>query len=159
MARKFAQIQVGIWTDEDFKSLPAIEQHMYFVLLSQPRLNLCGVMDYIPSRLAMCVYEWTVDDVERLVKGLEDKRYVLVDHDSHELLLRSFIRRDGLLKAKTITIGAASDYSEVMSQKLRDAIDKELRRAFREDSTVAGWQGLKECNPVLFERVSGGASR
>ena len=159
MARKFAQIHVAIWTDEDFKSLSPAEQHMYFVLLSQPRLNLCGVMDFIPSRLAMCVYEWTADDVERLVKSLEDKRYVVVDYDSRELLLRSFIRRDGLLKAKTITIGAASDYAEVMSEKLRSTIDKELRRAFRDDPTLAGWQGLKEANPVLFNRVTEGAKK
>jgi hypothetical protein len=159
MARKFAQIQVAIWTDEDFKSLPAAEQHMYFVLLSQPRLSLCGVIDYIPSRLAMCVYEWTTDDVERLVKQLEDKRYIVVDHDSRELLLRSFIRRDGLLKAKTITIGAASDYAEVMSDKLRQAIDHELARAFRDDPSMAGWEGLKGANPVLFERVTKGATK
>jgi hypothetical protein len=159
MARKFAQIHVAIWTDEDFKSLSPAEQHMYFVLLSQPRLNLCGVMDYIPSRLAMCVYEWTEDDVQALVKSLEAKRYVVVDYDSKELLLRSFIRRDGLLKAKTITIGAASDYAEVMSEKLRGAIDKELRRAFRDDSTLAGWQGLKEANPVLFGRITEGATK
>lgn len=159
MARKYAQIHVAIWTDEDFKSLSPAEQHMYFVLLSQPRLNLCGVMDYIPSRLAMCVYEWTEDDVVGLIKSLEAKRYVVVDHDSKELLLRSFIRRDGLLKSKTITIGAASDYAEVMSQKLRDAIDKELRRAFRDDSTLAGWPGLKEANPVLFDRITGGANK
>lgn len=157
MARKFAQIQVSIWTDEDFKSLPAVEQHMYFVLLSQPRMNLVGMIDYIPSRLAICVDEWTADDVERLIKGLEQRRYVIVDRDTHELILRSFVRRDGLLRSNTITKGAAADYAEVMSDKLRTAIDDELIRAFREDSTMQGWAGLKEANPILFERVTGGS--
>lgn len=159
MARKYAQIHVAIWTDYDFKALPAIEQHMYFVLLSQARMNLCGVLDYLPSRLAMCVDEWTTDDVERLIKGLEEHRYVVVDRDSHELLLRSFVRNDSLLMNKNVTKGMAAEYGEIMSDKLRAAIDLELRRAFREDSTLAGWPGLKEANPVLFDNVTKGVER
>lgn len=157
MARKFAQIHVAIWSDHDFKSLSPAEQHMYFVLLSQPRMNLCGVLDYIPSRLAMCSDEWSVDDVESLVKKLEARRYVVVDYDTREIMLRSFIRNDGLLKSNTITKGAAVDYGEVMSDKLRTTLDKELIRAYQIDPDLAGWQGLHEANPVLFERVKRGA--
>lgn len=156
MARKFAQIHVAIWSDHDFKALSPAEQHMYFVLLSQPRMNLCGVLDYIPSRLAMCSDEWTIDDVEGLIKQLERRRYVVVDYDTREVLLRSFIRRDGLLKSKNITIGAATDYAEVMSEKLRKSIDKELARAYRDDPKLDGWEGLERANPVLFKRVTEG---
>ena len=159
MARRYAQIQVSIWSDEDFKALTAAEQHMYFVLLSQARINLCGVLDYMPSRLAMCVYEWTTDDVERLLKGLTDKRYIVVDYDSGELLLRSFIRNDGLLKSPNVTKGAAAEFGEIMSDKLRTVITKELKRAFEEDPTLAGWKGLKETNPVLFKNVTEKGSR
>lgn len=158
MARKYAQLHVAIWTDFDFKALLDVEQHMYFVLLSQPRMNLCGVLDFIPSRIALCVDHWTTDDVERLVKGLEAKRYVVVDYDSHELLLRSFLRNDGLLRSHTITKGAASDYAEVMSDKLRKVLDDEIARAFREDPEMAGWKGLKEANPILFGRVTEGST-
>lgn len=156
MARKFAQIQVGIWSDEDFKALPGEQQHMFFVAMSQPRLNLCGVFDYIPSRLARCVSDWTTDDVERLTKELVDARYFVLDYDTHELLIRTFIRNDGLLRVPTVTKGMASDYAEVMSQRLRDAVEVELKRAFKEDSTLAGWKGLKDANPVLFRNVTEG---
>jgi hypothetical protein len=55
-----------------------------------------------------------------------------------------------------VTKGAAAEYGEIMSEKLRQAIQKELTRAFKEDPTMAGWKGLKETNPVLFRNVSGG---
>ncbi len=158
MARRYAQIQVSIWSDFDFKALPAVEQHMYFVLLSQPRLNLCGVLDFLPSRIALCVDEWTTDDVETLVKGLEERRYVVIDRDSHELLLRTFVRNDSLLTNKNVSKGMAAEYGEIISDSIRAAIDVELRKAFREDSTLAGWPGLKESNPVLFRNITEGLS-
>lgn len=153
MARQYAQIQVAIWSDEDFKSLSPELQHMFFVLISQPRMNLCGVIDFIQSRIARCVHEWTTDDVERLVKGLEAERYVVVDRDTQELLVRTFIRNDGLLKMPNVAQGMASDYGEVMSQKLRDVIESELKKAFGDDPELGGWRGVKKGNPVLFGRV------
>jgi hypothetical protein len=156
MARQYAQIQVSIWSDEDFKALDADLQHAFFVLISQPRMNLCGVIDYIQSRIARCVQQWTTDDVERLVKGLEAERYVVVDRDTQELLIRTFIRNDGLLKMPNVAQGMASDYGEVMSDKLRLEVEKELKKVFRKDPELGGWRGIKKGNPVLFERITKG---
>ena len=157
MARQYAQIQVAIWSDEDFKALDPDLQHAFFVLISQPRMNLCGVIDYIQSRIAGCVKKWTVDDVESLVKGLESEKYVVVDRDTQELLVRTFIRNDGLLKMPNVAQGMASDYGEVMSDRLRKSIDAELKKAFKQDPTLGGWVGVKRGNPVLFNRISGGS--
>lgn len=157
MARQYAQIQVAIWSDEHFKSQPAELQHMFFVLISQPRMNLCGVIDFIQTRISGCVDEWTVDDVERLVKGLEAERYVVVDRDTQELLVRTFIRNDGLLKMPNVAQGMASDYGEVMSQKLRNVVEKELTKAFDDDPELGGWKGVKRGNPVLFNRITKGS--
>lgn len=156
MARQYAQIQVSIWSDEDFKALDAELQHAFFVLISQPRMNLCGVIDYIPTRIAGCVNQWSTDDVERLVKGLEAERYVFVDRDTQELLIRTFIRNDGLLKMPNVAQGMASDYGEVMSDRLRKELDKELEKAFSDDPELGGWKGVKRGNPVLFGRITKG---
>ena len=158
MARKFAQIHVAIWSDEHFKSLSPESQHMFFVLISQPRVNLCGVLDYIPTRIAGCSYEMTVDDVERVVKTLRHERYVVVDHDTQELLIRSFVRNDGLLKMPNVAKGMASDYGEVMSDSLRDTIAVELAKAYKRDPSLAGWKGIGEANPILFDRIQKGVS-
>lgn len=153
MARKYAQILVSIWSNEDFKQLAPEYQHMYFVLSSQPRMNLCGVLDFIPSRIAQTSYELTIDDVTQRVKWLESKRYVVLDQDTGELLIRTFIRHDGLLKNPKVSTGMAADYGEVMSQKLRDEILKELRRCYDEDPDMKGWPAIEKTNPVLHRNV------
>lgn len=155
MARRYAPIWVRIWSDEDFKQLHPLQQHMFFVLISQPRMNLCGVIDYIPKRIANCSYDMSVEDVELHVKALEKERYVVVDRDTQELLVRTFVRNDEILKIPNVAQGMSADYGEVMSTTLAAAIDKELIRAFKEDSTLAGWKGVKKGNPVLFRRVTG----
>lgn len=156
MARKYAQIQVSIWSDEDFKALDPLYQHMYFVLLSQPRMNLCGVIDFIPARIAQASYSLTVDEVEQRVKWLDSKRYIVVDNDTSELLIRSFIRNDGLLKMPNVATGMASDYGEVMSPRLRKAIEKELARCYETEPDLRGWESVKRTNSVLFKNVSKG---
>lgn len=158
MARQYAQIQVAIWSDEDFKELSPALQHMFFVLISQPRMNLCGVIDYIVTRIAGCSSSWTVGQVEKLVTGLEEKRYIVVDRETQELLIRTFIRNDGLLKMPNVAQGMASDYGEVMSDKLRKVLDRELKKAFHDDPELGGWVGVKRGNPVLFGRISKAAA-
>lgn len=153
MARNYAKIHTTIWSDEDFKSLDPTLQHMYFVLVSQPRLSMCGLLDYFPSRLAMCAGSWTTDDVETLLKGLETKSYVVVDRDTHELLVRSFIRNDGVLLSPNLATSAIREYAEVMSQKLRDAIEGELVTAYKNDPTLKAWGSVHNANSVLMKRV------
>lgn len=159
MARKYAQIQVAIWSDEDFKALAPAAQHMFFVLLSQPRVNLCGVLDYLPHRLAGCSHQMTTDDVEHLIKTLRDERYVVIDFDTSELLIRSFVRNDGLLKMPNVAKGMASDFGEVMSQKLRNTIEYELSKTYKREPDLAGWEAIRQTNPVLHRRVMEGVSK
>ena len=153
MARNYAKIRTTIWSDEDFKSLDPTLQHMYFVLVSQPRLSMCGLLDYFPQRLAMCSDGWTVDDIERLLKGLESTRYIVIDRDTQELLVRTFIRNDDVLLSPNLAISAIREYAEVMSQKLRDAIERELVTAYREDSSLRAWGSVHNANPILMQRV------
>lgn len=159
MARKYAQIQVSIWSDEDFKALDPLYQHMYFVLLSQPRMNLCGVIDFIPARIAQTSYDLTRAQVEERVAHLDKKRYIVVDTDTSELLIRTFIRNDGLMKMPNVATGMASDYGEVMSAKLRTAIEKELARVYADDPDLKGWEYVQRANPVLFTNISKKGSR
>lgn len=155
MARQYAQIHVSIWSDEHFKSMSPEAQHMYFVLISQPRVSLCGVLDFIPSRIARCSYQWTIDDVEQRIKALVEERYVVVDRDTSELLIRSFVRNDGLLKVPNIAKGMAAEFGEVMSQKLRDVITSELKKAAKTWPDLKAWQAIQEVNPVLSGNIMG----
>lgn len=154
MARDHARIQVSIWSDPDFRALGADAQRMYLVILSQARLTYCGALDYLPSRLAVLADDETADSVETAVKRLEDARYVVVDRDTHELLIRTFVRHDGLLGSPNVTKAMLKDRATLLSEPLRHVLDDELRRAYREDPKLAGWKGFKAAEPDLFAEVS-----
>jgi hypothetical protein len=154
MARDHARIQVAIWSDPDFRALNASAQRMYLVILSQPRLSYCGTLDYLPSRLAVLAADETADDVESAIKALEHARYVVVDRDTHELLVRTFVRHDGLLGSPNMVKAMLKDRATVLSEPLRHVLDDELRRAFQEDPRLPGWKGFKAADPGLYGEVS-----
>lgn len=154
MARDHARIQVGLWSDPDFRTLSTAAQRMYLVILSQPRLSYCGTLDYLPTRLAVLAADETPEDVEQAVKGLEAARYVVVDRDTHELLVRTFVRHDGLLGSPNVTKAMLKDRAGLLSEPLRNVLDDELRRAYRDDPKLAGWKGFKAADSELFAEVS-----
>lgn len=154
MARDHARIKVNIWGDEDFKELRAPQQHAYFMLITQARLSYCGVLDYIPSRLARLAKGLTEAAVETMIEGLEKARYVVLDRDTQELLVRSYVRHDGLLESPNVCKAMAKDYGEVISPRIRAAVLVELQRAHRDDPSMSGWKGIKEKFPALWEAIT-----
>jgi len=155
MARDHARIQVAIWSDPDFRNLDSTAQRMYLLLLSQPRLSYCGSLDYLPTRYAMLAPDEDDLSVEQAVKRLEADRYVVVDRESHELLIRTYVRHDGLLASPNVTKAMVKDRAALLSEMLRGVVDDELNRAYLEDSKQAGWKGLRALDESLFRKVSG----
>lgn len=153
MARTYAKIHTDIWSDEDFKSLDRDLQHMYFVLVSQPRLGTSGLLDYFPHRLAASSYAMTIEDVEANIKALEECRYIVIDYVTSELLVRTFMRNDGLFATPNLAVSAFTEYGGIMSQKVRDALESELvkcRKLWPNDTT---WGRLREINPIVVDRI------
>lgn len=159
MARNYAKIHTSIWSDEHFKSLDRDLQHMYLVLVSQPRLGLSGLLDYFPQRLAGVSYSMTIDDVEHDIKGLEDERYIVLDRNTSELLVRSFMRRDEVFKTPNVAVAAVREYADVMSEKVRDAMETELVRCRQMWPNEITWKRIADDNPALVKRVTERAAR
>lgn len=155
MARDHARIQVGIWNDPEFRALDRDDQRMYLVLISQPRLTYCGTLDYFPSRLALLAADDTEESVLNAIWRLDKYRFAVIDEETHEILCRSFVRHDGLLKSPNMTRAMCKDRAGVISDKLRESIDQELRRAWKEDPAFLGWKGMAESFPDLFRKITG----
>lgn len=96
MARSHGKILVGVWIDPDFTDLTPLEQWAYFMLLSQPKLNLVGCIDYQPARWAHHAANTSAEDIEAVLGGLEVAGFVCIDRDTEELLVRSMTKHDGL---------------------------------------------------------------
>lgn len=154
MARDHARIQIAIWTDEDFRALPVSAQHMYMLLLTQPTLSYCGVLDYVPRRLVSHSSDLTITRINKTVGLLETARFVAVDHEAAELLIRSYVRHDGVLEVPNVTKAVVRALGRVFSKSLRAMVIKELGRLLREEPDAKGWRVLKaEPYAELFEEV------
>lgn len=158
MPRDHARVQTTIWSDPHFRELPSQAQRAYLMIVSLPGLSYCGSIDYIPTRWAMMAPDLDADSVDEAVATLARNHYVLLDAATSELLVRTFVRHDGLLKMANVTKAMLKDRAALMSDDLRKAIDRELGKAYREDPKLAGWKAVKEVDPDLHSRVTGKGS-
>lgn len=139
MARTHARVKVRIWIDEDFRSLPPEAQHLYFVLLTAENLSYCGVADWRPARIAPHASGWSVQRVLAAAHILEDRLYIVVDEDTEEVLLRSFIRNDGLMDQPNMATAMVRAYAGVSSRIIRGVVVHELNRLIADEPGLKGW--------------------
>lgn len=132
MARTEGRIYTMIWRDEDFLALAVPEQWLYFALLTQPDLSMCGVLPDAPGRWGTLSKGTKRQDVVRWRTALQEARFIVRDDRTEEVLLRTFVRRDDLLRAPNLVVSMARAFGAVHSQLLRDAIVEELAKVFPE---------------------------
>ena len=128
MARTYAQIQVAIWQDDDFRALPPEAQHLYFLLLTSPKLNLAGVSDWRPNRVATLARYWDEPNVRKAAEILEHADYILTDPRTEEVVVRTFIKHDGILRNPKTAAGMVAAWGNTYSQPIRRCIANEVSR-------------------------------
>ncbi|MEV4846128.1 hypothetical protein AB0K20_23285 [Micromonospora matsumotoense] len=128
MARSEARISVTIWTDADFLALSATAQRMFMFLLSQSDLAHDGVLALRERRWSKSASGMTLADVERDLNELQAARFIVVDEDTEEMLIRSFIRRDKVYRQPNVLRAAQDHLAVVSSPTILAAIADELRR-------------------------------
>lgn len=128
MARQFAQVFSAIWDDPDFRTLEPSPQRLYLFLLSQSNINYAGVIMLSPRRWASRAADYPETALLTDLAVLIDRRYVVVDPAEEELLVRSYIRNDGLWKNPKTMKSARRDALATASLPLREALIAELKR-------------------------------
>lgn len=128
MARDYGQIQHRIWADPDWRALDADAQLLYLLLLSQPSMNQAGVLPVQWRKWAGCVANWDTGAVTKTMHRLADARFVVLDEDHEEVLVRSFIRNDGSYRIPGVLKSALRFAEAVVSPAIRSALAAELGR-------------------------------
>jgi hypothetical protein len=132
MPRKEARIFTSIWQDGDFIALPSEAQRLYFLLLSQPELSLCGLLTLAENRWAAYAPGMTRGKVRSEMTVLAEAQprpFILVDYGTDEVLIRSFIRRDHVLRSPKLVRPLVAAVHLVRSPALRTALRDELQAA------------------------------
>lgn len=144
MARTHARILTSIWSNRDFLALTPGAQRMYLLALSQPGVAPCGVVSFTPKRWATLGNGSTVRTVIKEVEELQSRRFVAVDLDTEELLIRSFAKNDGVLKQPNMRIAMWRSAGEVVSDAIREGFVDGLPDGFTEGLADAFPEGLPE---------------
>jgi hypothetical protein len=154
VARTHARVWTSIWRDPDFLALDGNAQHAYLMLASQPGLSYAGVLTWLPGRYATLTRARTAAQVTNAVKTLERTRFVVTDQKTSELLVRSYVRHDGVLDRVNMGKACGTAVDAIVSAKIRASVTTELARYYHEKPGLPGWIGLKETCPTAYEMAS-----
>lgn len=125
MANAHGHILATIWRDRDFQRLGMAPQWLYMQLLSSPDRNLCGVVPYTPRRWQAGARGVTLADIDKAVGALSETRFVLVDDDTDELLVRTVVKHDPP-RNPNVTVGMWRQWERIASERVRAAIVAEM---------------------------------
>lgn len=149
MARAAARILTSIWQDEAFVRLGARAQWLYMLLLSQPDLNHLGVLSLAVGRWASRAAGTTDADVEKALADLAEADFVVVDWAAHQLLIRTFIRHDGVYRQPNVLRAAKACIPALYSAVLAQATITELERLNLVEVSVHSLQTIEEMKAQL----------
>lgn len=133
MAREYARIKTAIWDDDDFLALSSGAQRLYKLILTQPEMNLCGVIRPAYSRWASFASDTPLRLIKKAAAELATANYTVHDEAWDELLARSFVRHDlSELKSPNIVVAMSSAFDSTRSPLLRAVIIAELTKVEHE---------------------------
>lgn len=138
MPRTFANVRTDMWANTDFRAVSPTGKLLYAYLMSCPSLTYAGVADWRPARIAP-VLGITRDELEQAAVDLTMGAYIWVDQETEEVLIRSFVRHDGLLRQPRLPVSMANDFAAIASGIIRRFFAFELTRLHDEEPELKAW--------------------
>jgi hypothetical protein len=134
MARSYGRFTTDIWRDQKFRALDRDSQWAYFMLGTQPDISAAGMLPLTIRRWSKYASDGASDALSDALFRLAEKRFLVIDEDTEELLVRSFAKWDGGInndKRRPVVLEAAA---AVVSPVLRGVLAVELRDLGVEDA-------------------------
>jgi hypothetical protein len=128
MARNFAQVQLRIWLDDEWLGLTVEAQHLYMLLLSQEDIGPSGLIPLRPRRWAKLAANGSVDNVMASLLELDEAAFLVVDTETAEVLIRTFIRNGENYKHVRLLRTALNQAERAESPRIRSALGQELAK-------------------------------
>lgn len=120
MARTYAKLLLDTWDAEsDFAGLSRDAQWLYWVLLSHPMTSSAGVLPLQPRKWARRASDATPETVAKALADLVADVKIIVDDDTEEVLIRTFVRHDGGANNPNLHKGIIAAIGGIESDLLR----------------------------------------
>lgn len=132
MARRVAWIKCEIWHNPDWTGLTSQAQRLYTLILGQPDLNHCGLISLRPRRWAGLAADTTTETILEALTELEHAEFVVVDYDTEEVWVRTFVEHDGVLTQPNVARCALRELNQFHSGELRDLFESRYGVRLRE---------------------------
>lgn len=94
MPRTYSTTSTSIWRDDDFRALTAAQQGTYFMLKSQAEITAAGVLPLTRGRWSKLSAGMDVATLNATLDVLAEHRFIVIDEDTEELLVRHFVKWD-----------------------------------------------------------------
>jgi hypothetical protein len=135
-----AQINLDIWGNEDWLDLTPSAQHLYFVLWTSPQLSYCGTGDWHLGKIAAKAHGWTTAAVDAAAVELSRELFLIIDTETEEFILRSWIKHDGLWRTPNMSVAMANARADLASRTLRAVIVHEVAKLKKNNPDSNSWQ-------------------
>jgi hypothetical protein len=122
MARSYATIDCGLAEDEDFAALSVGAKAIYHHLIEQRTILACGLLDLTLRRWANKLNATDRPHLAEWLNELQAADYILIDKDTEELLIRTFVKWDGGHKHKLRRMAVIESARMILSKRLLDAL-------------------------------------
>ena len=125
MTRRYAPVLVSMFIDPDFRTLSKPAQRLYIVLLADPSRSMVGVVPYTPRAWTSTCARGDLEDTLAELAELIDRRYLIVDSQTDEVLIRTVVKHDPPAGPKSVTAMWRA-WERVRSEHLQRAVLAEL---------------------------------
>lgn len=140
MARDHARIHLDIWGDDDWLDLPADAQCLYMTLYTSPGRTLCGAHEWNVGKIRQRAADWTTERIEAAAEILSERLFLVIDTETDECLLRSWIKHDGLWRTPNMAVSVANARADLASRTLRGVIVFEVLKLREAESKSTSWE-------------------
>ena len=145
--RSYGKVLSSIWDDAEFCALTCGEQRLYLMLISSADMSICGVIPLRPRRWAQKATGISVGGIEAAISGLEAAMFIVTDDVEGELLVRTFMRHDGVLAVPNQVKSAHAAFRMVTSERIRATLSATYPGVFEGEETCDSTSGNPSGNP------------
>jgi hypothetical protein len=141
VARSHGKIHTTVWDDDSgFVALSATAKLVYFFALTQKKLTLAGIIEPKRKRWANKI-GITTDDLDTAFEELGAAGYIVIDHDTEEVCIRTLVKHDfdSHRMNKNLIAGFWRQWEAIESEQ--------LRRVVVEQVPADKWERLSEHAP------------
>lgn len=157
MARDHGRILSSIWyEDGDWRHLDGAAQRLYLMLISEPNLTWAGTLPLTIRRWSTTCVDLTVELVMDQLRILSNAKYVVVDEDTEEVLVRTLIKNDRVYRQPKVLMAARDHATKIASRRIRHALADELSTVPLDDLSVSVREQVEPMLKALVETLSEG---